>query len=78
MLPVLVAVKDRIRARWEKIGYHREAEYIAVLGLADELVDAVLDDTDLTDARASGVLDAITAFIRSTHRPESLADWEEA
>ena len=78
MLPVLVAVKDRVRSRWSVLPYHREPEYLAVLGLADEMVNAVFDDTDLTDARAAGLLGAVFAFIRSTYQTEPPTDWEEA
>jgi hypothetical protein len=77
MLPALLAMKDRIRARWEKIGYDREDEYAAVLKLNDELLNAVLDDTDLPDARAGAVLGAISAFISSTYWRESAHDQED-
>ena len=74
MLPVLVAVKDRVRSRWSVLPYHREPEYVAVLGLADELVDAVIDDRDMADARAASLLGAIGAFIDSTYLPEQPDD----
>jgi hypothetical protein len=77
-LPVLVAVKDRVRERLPVLPYHREPEYIAILGLADELVDAVIDDHDLGEARAAALLDAIGAFISSTYRSEPCTGWEEA
>jgi len=78
MLPILVAVKDRVRSRWSVLPYHREPEYVAVLGLADELVDAVIDDRDMADARAASLLGAIGAFINSTYLPEQPGPWEEA
>ena len=77
MLPVLLAMKDRIRSRWQKLGYDREDEYAAVLGLNDELLDAVLDDTDLSDARAGAVLGATSAFVDSTYLPDRANDQED-
>jgi hypothetical protein len=78
MLPVLVAVKDRVRERWTFVPYDREVEFVAVLGLADELVDAVIDDRDMADARAASLLGAIDAFINSTYLPVQPGPWEEA
>jgi len=78
MLPALLAMKDRVSSRWPKIGYDRQVEFEAVISLTDELLNAILDDTDLSDFRAASLLAAVTAFIDSTYWPEPRTDWEEA
>jgi hypothetical protein len=77
MLPVLVAVKDRVNSRWPKIGYDRQVEFEAVISLTDELLNAILDDTDLSDFRAASLLAAISAFIDSTYLPDRANDQED-
>jgi len=75
-LTALVSAKDRLHERWQKLPYAREAEFQAVLSLVDELIDAVLDDRDLSDSRAKAILSAVDAFRRSTFVPARAHDQE--
>ena len=78
MLPVLVAVKDRVRACGPGLPYHREAELLAILDLADNLINAIIDDQDVPDRLAATWLSCIHLFIASTQWPEPIRTWEEA
>ena len=76
MLRVLVRVKDRIRERWCLLPVLRECEAEGVLQLLDELINAIIEDIDVSDARAASMLAAIGIFLDSTHWPEPVSPWE--
>ena len=77
MLIAIMMIKDRVRARWAKIGYDRQAEFEGVISLVEELLDAILDNADLSDFRSEALLGAVSAFIDSTYWPEHAHDQED-
>jgi hypothetical protein len=68
VLTSLVLCKERIRSRLVTLPVHREPEAEGVLLLCDELINTIVDNADMTDARAAALIDVVDAFLRSINQ----------